>query len=60
VVSSFSPTWFSFFLRPIAPAQTELEVAFVCRHLPQPNYNTAPDLCCGFSNGTKALPLPRF
>jgi SAM-dependent methyltransferase len=53
--NSYSPTWFQTFLAPIAPAQTEAEVAFVARQLPQPAYRAVLDLGCGA--GRHAVPL---
>jgi SAM-dependent methyltransferase len=53
----YSTTWFELFLVPIDPAQTEREIAFITRWLPQPDYTTVLDLCCG--PGRHARPLAR-
>ena len=45
--NSYSSTWFTLFLNTIDPSQTEQEVAFIARWLPQPDYTTVLDLCCG-------------
>ena len=37
-MNEYSPTWYELFLQPIAPEQTEHEVAFVAHWLPQPDY----------------------
>jgi SAM-dependent methyltransferase len=51
----YSELWFSTFLDTIDPAQTALEVAFLERHLPLPQYRRIVDLCCG--PGRHAVPL---
>jgi SAM-dependent methyltransferase len=43
----YSTTWFELFLVPYDPAQTEREIAFIARWLPQPDYTTVLDICCG-------------
>jgi len=47
MVNDYSDEWFLFFLQPIQPNQTKLEIDFITRNLPQPNYRTVVDLCCG-------------
>jgi SAM-dependent methyltransferase len=51
----YSPTWYELFLQPIAPEQTEREVAFVARWLPLPAYSAVLDLCCGHGRHARAL-----
>src|SRR6266508_871470 len=53
--NQYSTTWFEMFLQPIQPVQTEREVAFVARWLPQPAYTTVLDLCCGQGRHARAL-----
>jgi SAM-dependent methyltransferase len=53
--NTYSPQWFDLFLKPIAPAQTAAEVAFIARLMPLPAYADVLDLCCG--SGRHALPL---
>ena len=53
--NNYSTTWFDLFLTPIDPAQTEHEVAFIARWLPQPDYTTVLDLCCGPGRHARAL-----
>jgi SAM-dependent methyltransferase len=51
----YSTTWFELFATPIDPAQTEHEIAFVARWLPQPDYTTVLDVCCGPGRHARAL-----
>jgi SAM-dependent methyltransferase len=44
---TYSAAWFERFLRPISPAQTAHEAAFVARWLPLPAYTRVLDLACG-------------
>jgi SAM-dependent methyltransferase len=53
--NSYSTTWFELFLDPIDPAQTEHEIRFVARWLPQPDYATVLDVCCGLGRHARAL-----
>jgi SAM-dependent methyltransferase len=55
VKNQYSTTWFELFLQPIQPVQTEREIAFVARWLPQPAYATVLDLCCGQGRHARAL-----
>ena len=43
----FSETWYSVFADSIPTAHTEMEIAFLTRHLPQPAYQRILDVCCG-------------
>lgn len=47
MMNSYSAIWFELFLEPIQPVQTESEIAFITRHLPNPPYSRILDLCCG-------------
>ena len=53
--NDYSNTWFDLFLQSFPAAQTEKEIAFLVRHLPQPNYTTVVDFCCGTSRHTRLL-----
>jgi SAM-dependent methyltransferase len=55
VTNRYSQTWFDTFLEPTAPDLTGVEVAFLERVLPLPDYTRVLDLCCG--SGRHALPL---
>lgn len=49
----YSDRWLELFLRPrCGSGSTEAEAAFIMRQLPQPQYRTVVDLCCG--NGRHA------
>lgn len=54
----FSPEWYSIFLNTIAPAQTDVEVAFIARQLPVETHPRILDVCCG--PGRHANPLARL
>ncbi|HJZ48545.1 MAG TPA: class I SAM-dependent methyltransferase [Roseiflexaceae bacterium] len=54
-MNEYSRTWYELFLEPIAPEQTEREVAFLARWLPQPYYAIVLDLCCGRGRHARAL-----
>jgi len=47
VRNRFSPEWYRTFLDLIPSEQTEIELAFVERHLPLVTYPFVLDLCCG-------------
>lgn len=47
MINSYSPTWFSLFLDSIQPNQTETEINFLTRHLPNPPDAAILDICCG-------------
>jgi SAM-dependent methyltransferase len=51
----YSTTWFELFVAPIDSAQTEHEVAFIARWLPQPDYTSVLDVCCGSGRHARAL-----
>ena len=51
----YSADWFDRFLRPIPPAQTETEVAFLARTLPLPAHRRVLDVCCGLGRHSRAL-----
>src|SRR5437868_10696271 len=51
----YSTTWFELFLQPIQTVQTEREIAFVARQIPQPAYETVLDLCCGYGRHARLL-----
>lgn len=55
MVNSFTPTWFTTYLKTYSEAFTQGELAFITRQAPQPTYRAVLDLCCG--NGRLALPL---
>lgn len=57
MANEYSAEWFQRFLRPISPAQTEAEVDFLARRLPQPEYTRVLDIACG--EGRHALVLVR-
>jgi SAM-dependent methyltransferase len=54
-MNEYSPTWYELFLEPIAPEQTEREIAFVAYWLPLPAYSDVLDLCCGQGRHARAL-----
>ncbi|HEU5098604.1 MAG TPA: class I SAM-dependent methyltransferase [Roseiflexaceae bacterium] len=54
-MSDYSPTWYELFLEPLAPEQTEREVAFVARWLPLLADAALIDLCCGQGRHARAL-----
>jgi SAM-dependent methyltransferase len=45
--NDYSSTWFELFLESIQPVQTEAEIAFITRQLPNPPYLRVLDVCCG-------------
>lgn len=53
--NAYSATWFDLFMRPISPEQTEREINFVARNLPQPPYQMVLDLCCGTGRHARHL-----
>lgn len=53
--NDYSSAWFTTFLQTVPPSQTQREVDFIRRHLPQPRYPSILDLCCGM--GRHAGPL---
>jgi SAM-dependent methyltransferase len=56
----YSAMWFESFLDTIQPAQTELEIAFIARHLPQPAYTAVLDVCCGQGRHARLLAARRY
>jgi SAM-dependent methyltransferase len=60
LINSYSNEWFSFFLQPIQSEQTEFEIDFVARNLPQPGYQTVVDLCCGAGRHCNLLALRNY
>jgi SAM-dependent methyltransferase len=54
-MNSHSATWFETFLRTYWPSETARELDSVARCLPQPEFHTIFDVCCG--PGRYALPL---
>jgi SAM-dependent methyltransferase len=56
--NTYSPTWIETFLTEYPAGQTEVEVAFIVRQLPRPDFSSALDLCCGV--GRHSLPLARL
>lgn len=59
-INSYSDKWFLFFLQPIRLEQTEFEVDFIARNLPQPSYQTLVDLCCGSGRHSNLLALRKY
>ena len=55
MTNEYSDRWFQLFLDRIRPGQTELEVAFVGRQLPQDRFKTVMDLCCGSGRHARGL-----
>ena len=53
--NAYSALWFDTFLRTYQPDLTTLEVDFVARQLPRPDFRAILDVCCG--PGRHALPL---
>lgn len=45
--NNYSTTWFATFMDSINPQQTAHEVNFLIQQLPQPEYQTMLDVCCG-------------
>src|SRR5215208_5510811 len=60
MINSYSDEWFLFFLQPIRLEQTELEIEFIARNLPQPSYQTLVDLCCGSGRHSNLLALHNY
>lgn len=46
-VNAYSDAWHELFLTSVPVAQTEREVAFLCRHLPRGEFRSILDLACG-------------
>ncbi|MCI0438732.1 MAG: methyltransferase domain-containing protein [Chloroflexi bacterium] len=55
MTNTYSTTWFETFLEPISRTQTEAEVAFVARNLPNPPFRMLLDLCCGEGRHSELL-----
>ncbi|MBI5033848.1 MAG: class I SAM-dependent methyltransferase [Chloroflexi bacterium] len=55
MLNTYSPTWFTTFMDTIAPTQTQAEVEFLGRQLPQPQYSTVLDVCCGSGRHSRLL-----
>ena len=55
MVNEYSEQWFSLFLRPLQPDQTEREIDFIGRNLPQSEYHTIMDLGCGIGRHANSL-----
>ena len=55
MLNQYSATWFRTFLQSIPPAQTESEVAFIQRQLPQARFSILLDLCCGMGRHARLL-----
>jgi SAM-dependent methyltransferase len=55
--NTFSETWYSVFADSIPAHRTEMEIAFLRRHLPRPAYARILDICCG--RGRHAIDLAR-
>jgi SAM-dependent methyltransferase len=53
--NDYSPTWFEVFLESIQPVQTESEIEFLARSLPNPPYLKVLDLCCGLGRHSLGL-----
>ncbi len=59
-MNTYSPTWFSLFLDPIQPDQTEREIEFLTRHLPNPPDITILDICCGSGRHANQLAVKGY
>jgi SAM-dependent methyltransferase len=55
MMNRYSAIWFELFLEPIQPIQTESEISFITRHLPNPPYSRILDLCCGLGRHARLL-----
>lgn len=53
--NDYSTTWFEVFLESIQPVQTESEIEFLARNLPNPPYSKILDLCCGLGRHSMGL-----
>lgn len=53
--NDYSATWFEVFLESIQPIQTESEIEFLVRNLPNPPYLKILDLCCGLGRHSLGL-----
>ena len=53
--NEFSREWYEIFLEPIAPENTEAEVALIERQLPPAEYPSLLDVCCGPGRHARAL-----
>jgi len=53
--NTYTPAWFDTFLHSYEPEQTERELDFLRRQLPQSRYRRLLDICCG--SGRLSLPL---
>lgn len=56
--SCYSAKWFELFLRTIPSSQTDREIEFLRRQLPNPPFRSVLDLCCG--EGRHAIALARI
>ncbi|MDH3590244.1 MAG: class I SAM-dependent methyltransferase [Planctomycetota bacterium] len=54
-MNTYSPVWFTLFMRSIDPARTEHECAWLVRHLPLPDCRRVLDLPCGEGRHAHAL-----
>lgn len=57
MVNEYSNEWFSIFLDTIQIEQTNREIDFLVRHLPQPAYRSVMDLGCGTGRHSNLLAL---
>ena len=55
MTNAYTPRWFELFLRPLDPAQTARETAFLCRQLPRDRFPRVVDVCCGPGRHAHAL-----
>jgi SAM-dependent methyltransferase len=55
MVNAFSKTWCELFLTHVPSEHTELEVEFIRRHLPLPDYEHLLDVACGTGRHSHAL-----
>ena len=57
MTNTYASQWFDVFLRNVSSAQTNHELTFLRRYLPQPRYTTLIDLCCGVGRHAQLLAL---
>jgi SAM-dependent methyltransferase len=53
--NSYSRNWFEFFHADIDAARTSREIDFICRCVPQPDFQKVLDVCCGMGRHSREL-----
>lgn len=55
MANEYSKLWFEVFMKGKNVSDTEIEVNFLKKHLPMPNYKKILDLCCGYGRHSNML-----